>query len=132
VSNRIRLGQRGIYWANLVVGVARRSGVHECGAALRYCGAYARSRGIHSCHRDDSAGIRNAARRSRGFSGPKPHAQAANRGFATWLTLGTDTEPCIRRRRHHGIVEQHVVSVYTVEQWRGSSSFRNWAPQLNE
>jgi hypothetical protein len=134
VPSRIRLGQRGIDWTKLVVGVARRSGVHEYDSAC--CdtarGACARSRGIESCHSGNSARVRNAARRSRDDSGPKHHAQAANRRFATWLTLGTDTERCIQRRRPNGVVEQHVVSVYTIEQWRGSSSSRNRTAELDE
>jgi hypothetical protein len=134
VPSRIRLGQRGIDWTKLVVGVARRPGVHEYDSAC--CdtarGACARSRGIESCHSGNRARPRHAARRSRDVSGPKHHAQAANRRFATWLTLGTDTEPCIQRRRHNGILEQQVVSVHTIEQWRGSSSSRNRTAELDE
>jgi hypothetical protein len=137
VSSRIRLGQRGIYWTKLVVGVARRPGVHDydtgrCDTALCACSAYARSRGIKSCHSGNSARARNAARRGGDVSGPKHHTQSANPRFATWLTLGTDTEPCIQRRRHNGIVEQHVVSVYTIEQCRGSSSSCNRTAELDE
>ena len=137
VSSRIRLGQRGTCWTKLVVGVACRPGVHEydsacCDTARCACGACARSRGIESCHSGNSARFRNAARRSRDLSGPKHHAPAANRRFATWLTLGTDTERCIQRRRHNGIVEQHVVSVHTIKQWRGSGSAYHRTAELDE
>jgi hypothetical protein len=116
VSSRIRLGQRGIYCTKLFVGVARRTDTACCDAALCTCGTSARSRGINSCHSGTSTRVCHAERRSRDDSGSKHHAQAENRRFATWLTLGTDAEPRIHRRRHNGIVEQHVVSLYTIEQ----------------
>jgi hypothetical protein len=132
VPSRIRLAQRRIYWTKLVVGVARRPDTACCDTAVGACGASARPRGINPCHSGTSARVRHAARRSRDVSGPKHHAQTANRRFATWLTVSTDTEPCIQRRRNNGIVEQHVITVYTIEQWRGSSSSRNRTAELDE
>jgi len=132
VSSRIRLGQRGFHWTKLVVGVARRPDTACCDTAVCACGTCARPRGINSCHSGTTARVRHAARRSGDASGPKLHAQTANRRFATWRTLDTDTEPCIQRRRNNGIVEQHVVSVYTIEQWRGSSSSRHRTAELDE
>jgi hypothetical protein len=131
VPSRIRLGQRGACWTKLFVGTTRRPGVWEYDAGHCDCGVHDSYRGINCYHSNNSARVRNAARRDRDVSGAKHHAQTAKRRFATWLTLGTDTE-CIQRRRHNGIVEQHVVSVYTIEQWRGSSSSRNRIAELDE
>ncbi len=132
MPSRVRLWQRGACWTKLFVGTTRRPGVYEYDAGHRDCGVYASYRGINCYHSSNSARVRNAAGRSRDAAGPKHHASAANRKFTTGLAFSTDTEPYIQRCHHNGIVEQHIVSVYTIEQWRGSSSSRNRTAELDE
>jgi hypothetical protein len=121
VPSRTRLGQRGACWTKLCVGTIRLPGVYEydsryCDTAPRDCGACVWYRSIKACHGYNCAEVRNAARWSRDHSGPKHRAQTANRRFAIWFTFSTDSEPCIQRRRHNSVVEQHVASVRTIEQ----------------
>jgi hypothetical protein len=131
VSSGIRLWQRGACWTKLFVGTTRYPGVYDYDAGQRDCGVCASHRGINCCH-SSSARVRNAPRRNHHAPGPEHLAFAANHRFATWLTLGTNTEPCTQRCRHNGIAEQHVFTVCTIEQWRGSSSSRNRTAELDE